>query len=254
MGSSDTKYTTGGGKNGKGLYFLIEMVIIGVNVCFEKGVRIPTGDRNTQMNILVIGCGKVGARLASTLSEEGHDVSIVDRNEKNFEMLSDDYSGMTTVGVPIDQDVLKKAGIESCDAVAAVSQDDNVNIMCSQLARELFKVPSVLARIYDPAREDVFSHFGLHTVCPTKLTVAAVRSALTQNQSLRTINFGAHTVAFTLVPATGEHVGKRARDLSRRMQKDIFAVIHEDLTLSLTVREDVVLQPNEMMIMVSLMD
>lgn len=65
---------------------------------------------------------------ASTLSEEGHDVSVIDRNEKNLELLSDDYSGMTTVGVPIDQDVLKKAGIESCDAVAAVSQDDNVNI------------------------------------------------------------------------------------------------------------------------------
>lgn len=75
---------------------------------------------------------------------------------------------------------MKQAGIESCDAVAAVSQDDNLNIMCSQLAREIFKVPSVLARIYDPAREDVFSHFGLHTVCPTNLTVSAVKSALTE--------------------------------------------------------------------------
>ena len=112
------------------------------------------------MNILVVGCGKVGARLASVLSREGHDVSIVDRFEESFEMLSDDFEGFKTCGVPIDQDVLRRAGIENCDALAAVSPDDNVNIMVRQLAREIFHVPQVLARIYDPAREDVFSHFG----------------------------------------------------------------------------------------------
>ena len=206
------------------------------------------------MNILIIGCGKVGSRLATSLSEEGHDVSIIDKNEKNFEMLGDDYDGLTTVGVPIDQDVLKKAGIESCDAVAAVSKDDNVNIMCSQLARELFKVPSVLARIYDPRREDVFSHFGLHTVCPTNLTVSAVKSALTENQSIRTINFGAHTIAFNLTPVPPELVGRRVRKASERMEKDIFAVIHQDLQISLTINEDAILQPNEMLIMVTVMD
>lgn len=205
------------------------------------------------MNIMVIGCGKVGSMLASSLGEEGHDVSVVDRNKDNFQYLSDDFDGMTTVGVPIDQDVLKKAGIESCDAVAAVSPDDNVNIMCSQLAREIFKVPSVLARIYDPRREDVFSHFGLHTVCPTKLTVSAVKSALTQNQSLRTINIGAHTIAFNLVPVPDEFVGKRAREMSSKMEQDIFGVIHEDLTISLTLQEDIVLQENEMLIVVFLM-
>ena len=178
------------------------------------------------MNILIVGCGKVGLRLATSLSEEGHDVSIVDKDEKNFEMLGDSYDGMTTAGVPIDQDVLKKAGIESCDAVAAVSQHDNVNLMCSQLARELFHVPSVLARIYDPRREDVFSHFGLHTVCPTNLTVSAVKSALTENQSVRTINFGAHTIAFNLIPVPPELVGHPVRKASERMEKDIFAVIH----------------------------
>ncbi|MDD6237290.1 MAG: TrkA family potassium uptake protein [Clostridiales bacterium] len=207
------------------------------------------------MNILVIGCGKVGSQLASMLSEEGHDVSVVDRDAKNFEMLDDSFSGMTTVGVPIDQDVLKQAGIESCDAVAAVSQDDNINIMCSQLAREIFKVPSVLARIYDPAREDVFSHFGLHTVCPTNLTVSAVKSALTENQSIRTINFGAHTLAFNLIQVPDELVGKKASKASDKIaDKDIFAVIHDNFDISLTIKEDVVLQENDMLITVAVMD
>ena len=207
------------------------------------------------MNILVIGCGKVGSQLASMLSEEGHDVSVIDRDAKNFEMLDDNFSGMTTVGVPIDQDVLKQAGIESCDAVAAVSQDDNLNIMCSQLAREIFKVPSVLARIYDPAREDVFSHFGLHTVCPTNLTVSAVKSALTENQSIRTINFGAHTLAFNLIQVPDELVGKRASKASDKIaDKDIFAVIHDNFDISLTIKEDVILQKNDMVITVTIMD
>lgn len=207
------------------------------------------------MNILVIGCGKVGSQLASMLSEEGHDVSVIDRDAKNFEMLDDNFSGMTTVGVPIDQDVLKQAGIESCDAVAAVSQDDNLNIMCSQLAREIFKVPSVLARIYDPAREDVFSHFGLHTVCPTNLTVSAVKSALTENQSIRTINFGAHALAFNLIQVPDELVGKRASKASDKIaDKDIFAVIHDNFDISLTIKEDVILQKNDMLITVTIMD
>ena len=207
------------------------------------------------MNILVIGCGKVGSQLASMLSEEGHDVSVIDRDAKNFEMLDDNFSGMTTVGVPIDQDVLKQAGIESCDAVAEVSQDDNLNIMCSQLAREIFKVPSVLARIYDPAREDVFSHFGLHTVCPTNLTVSAVKSALTENQSIRTINFGAHTLAFNLIQVPDELVGKRASKASDKIaDKDIFAVIHDNFDISLTIKEDVILQKNDMLITVTIMD
>lgn len=197
----------------------------------------------------------MGSQLASMLSEEGHDVSVVDRDAKNFEMLDDSFSGMTTVGVPIDQDVLKQAGIESCDAVAAVSQDDNINIMCSQLAREIFKVPSVLARIYDPAREDVFSHFGLHTVCPTNLTVSAVKSALTENQSIRTINFGAHTLAFNLIQVPDELVGKKASKASDKIaDKDIFAVIHDNFDISLTIKEDVVLQENDMLITVAVMD
>lgn len=78
------------------------------------------------MNILVVGCGKVGSKVASDLSRMGHDVSVVDRSEKRFALLDEDFSGLTVCGVPIDQDVLKLAGVESCDALAAMTEDDNV--------------------------------------------------------------------------------------------------------------------------------
>ena len=81
------------------------------------------------MNIIVVGCGRVGSQLASYLDEVGHDVVVVDRDAENFEALSNRFHGFTVEGVPIDQDVLRRAGIENCDAVAAVSHNDNMNIM-----------------------------------------------------------------------------------------------------------------------------
>ena len=115
------------------------------------------------MNILIAGCGKVGSRLADFLCEKGHDVSIVDNDRSRFELLSDEFSGFTIQGVPIDQDVLRQAGIEGCDAVAALTEDDNTNIMVCQIAREIFNVPRIVARIFDPLREDIFSRFDIQS-------------------------------------------------------------------------------------------
>lgn len=185
------------------------------------------------MNILVVGCGKVGARLASVLSREGHDVSIIDRFEENFEMLSDDFEGFKTCGIPIDQDVLRHAGIENCDALAAVSPDDNVNIMVSQLAREIFHVPQVLARIYDPAREDVFSHFGLHTVCPTNLTVASVKSALLEKERPKVVNINSHTISFSTGDVPKSLIGAEIGTVTLGENQNIFGIVHEDLSLDI---------------------
>ena len=96
------------------------------------------------MNILVVGCGKVGSNLAGILSNQGHDVSVVDRNEEDFDLLPKDFDGFTTIGFPVDLDVLKKAGIESCDAVCAVTPNDNINIMTCEVAKEIFKVQKFL--------------------------------------------------------------------------------------------------------------
>ena len=117
------------------------------------------------MNVLVIGCGKVGVRLAEVLSHYGHNVSI---------------DGLTITGMPMDMTVLRSAGVEACDAVAVVTSDDNLNITVSQIIKEFFGVQNVVSRISDPAREAVFHHFGLKTICSTKLTSSAIMTALTQ--------------------------------------------------------------------------
>ncbi len=119
------------------------------------------------MRIVIMGCGRVGAHLANTMHRE-HDITIIDRSAHAFERLSPEFSGRTVVGPGDDPDVLVQAGIREADAFAALTNRDNVNIMGSEMARELFHVPRVITRIYDHDREDTYHELGLDTICPTE--------------------------------------------------------------------------------------
>lgn len=121
------------------------------------------------MKFVILGCGRVGARMATMLDRMGHEVSIIDLKRESFNRLPDDFGGESIVGVGIDEDVLRSAGIEEADVFAAVTNGDNTNIMASQVAKELFHVPRVIARIYDPLREETYHALGLETICPTTL-------------------------------------------------------------------------------------
>lgn len=126
------------------------------------------------MNVIIVGCGRVGARVASILSHNGHDVTVVDTNPAAFRRLAKEYKGDTIIGTGIDEDVLRSAGIEQADAFVAVTNGDNRNIMAAQVARDIFDVPEVVCRIYDPVREDTYRRLGLSTVCPTTTMSALI--------------------------------------------------------------------------------
>ena len=121
------------------------------------------------MIILIMGCGRVGARIGSQLSRAGHEVTILDLHERAFARLDSDFSGTTLVGNGMDVDVLRRAGIERADAFAVVTQGDNRNIMASQVGRHIFKVPKVVTRIYDPLRQETFEMLGIEAISPTVL-------------------------------------------------------------------------------------
>ncbi|MGN6032671.1 MAG: potassium channel family protein [Thermomicrobiales bacterium] len=125
------------------------------------------------MNVIIMGCGRVGARVASLLDQNGHNVTVIDNNAAAFKRLSPDFSGDAIIGTGIDEDVLRSAGIEDAHAFVAVTNGDNRNIMAAQVARTVFNVPQVICRIYDPVREDTYRRLGLSTVCPTT-TVSAL--------------------------------------------------------------------------------
>lgn len=125
------------------------------------------------MYIIIAGCSKVGASLVNKLSEEGNDVVVIDRDKDNFSQLGSGSNCMTLAGVPIDEDILKDAGIERADALAAVTTDDNTNFMIAQIAQQLYHVPEVITQINDPEKQLVLTTMGLQTICPTRLTVEA---------------------------------------------------------------------------------
>jgi trk system potassium uptake protein TrkA len=120
------------------------------------------------MKIVILGCGRLGAHLARRLDGEGHDVTIIDRMSEAFARLGNDFQGRMVLGTGIDEDILRRAGIEKADAFVAVTNGDNTNAMASEIAKLVFQVPHVVARLYDPVREDTYHTLGLmDTVCPT---------------------------------------------------------------------------------------
>jgi trk system potassium uptake protein len=125
------------------------------------------------MKVVVMGCGRVGARIASILDHNGHGVTVIDVDSRAFRRLPADFRGDTIIGTGIDEDVLRSAWIEEASAFIAVTNGDNRNIMAAQVARIVFEVPEVVCRIYDPVREDTYRRLGLTTVCPTT-TVSAI--------------------------------------------------------------------------------
>jgi trk system potassium uptake protein TrkA len=119
------------------------------------------------MHVMIMGCGRVGARLAKLLLRDGHEVTVLDTSASAFDRLGSEFAGNTLVGDGTDTDDLQKAGIERADAFAAVTQGDNRNIMAAQIAKHIFSVPRVVTRIYDPIRQDTFQTLGLDAISPT---------------------------------------------------------------------------------------
>ena len=177
------------------------------------------------MQIIVIGCGKVGSSLAEILSADGHDIVIVDSDRNAFKLLGPDFGGITVTGVPIDQDVLKLAGIETCDALTAVTPDDNINIMACQVAREIFKVPRVIARIYNPERENVFHEFGLETICPTKMTVDVIKEQILSGEKRTEHIINNKSISFREVKVSHHEAGKKIEMVKVDKGSMIFGVL-----------------------------
>ena len=201
------------------------------------------------MNVLVIGCGNLGSRLADTLCHHGHYVSVIDMNAESFDLLDEDFDGMTVVGMPMDMTVLRSAGVEGCDAVAVVTSDDNLNITVSQIVKEFFGIENVVARITNPAREKVFKDFGLKTVSQTKLSCRAIFSALTSRWKEDQISIGASTIAFKLKEVESILIGRSLDTGPVKPGEIIMGVLDKDGNVELyDGRQKIVLNPTDMII------
>ncbi|MFC1873760.1 potassium channel family protein [Chloroflexota bacterium] len=130
------------------------------------------------MKVIIMGCGRVGARLAGLLAAEEHAVTILDNDPNSFRRLPPDFRGKPLVGNGIDEAVLKKAGIEEADAFISVTQGDNRNVMAAQIARHIFNVPRVICRLYDPLRQEMYSTLGLDAFTSTTIIAEILKKKL----------------------------------------------------------------------------
>ncbi len=121
------------------------------------------------MKVIIMGCGRVGAQLAGLLDADGHAVTILDTDAYSFRRLPPKFGGTALIGNGINEEALKRAGIEEADAFVAVTQGDNRNVMATQIAKHIFNVPKVICRIYDPLRQELYSTLGLETFSPTTI-------------------------------------------------------------------------------------
>lgn len=132
--------------------------------------------------IIIVGCGRLGGSIANLLSKEGKSIVVIDKNESAFTKLSDDFSGFTLEANAIELDTLLRAKIDKADVVVVATDDDNTNIMIAQIAKIIYKVPRVITRLYEPAREEVYKNLNIDTICPTNLSALEFKNIIINNE------------------------------------------------------------------------
>ena len=130
------------------------------------------------MKIVVMGCGRVGAALATELSEEGNDVLVLDIDAQAFRFLPDGFRGRTFVGNGVDVDTLERIKLSTADAFVSTTRGDNRNVMAAQIAKHVFGVKVVATRVFDPLREEMYRNMGLRTINPTRVQAKRLKRVI----------------------------------------------------------------------------
>ena len=189
------------------------------------------------MHVIIVGCGRVGAELAKLLSGESHDVVIIDKTQDAFKRLGGTFNGLTVVGNGFDLALLKQVGIEKADAFCAVTNGDNTNLISAQVAKKIFRVPKVFARVYDPQRAHIYAALGLDIISGTMLFAAMLRDKIIESR-FSSYLIESKDLGVLEIEIKDDLVGKAIQDINipgefivvalRRMQG---VVIHEPKTV-----------------------
>jgi trk system potassium uptake protein TrkA len=201
------------------------------------------------VNIIVVGCGRVGVQLATLFSRDKNSVVIVDNEPQSFNSLGRYFEGRSITGLGFDEDVLIEAGAEECEVLLAVTSDDNTNLMIAEVARTLFGVPRVLARLYNPSRENSYLQLGLDFVCDTNLVAEEMYSMVMAQHSGYVDKFGDFEVLrFVLKLEEPEKQSILVGDLEREHEARVIAFERKDGSLSSIPSKDSVLYPGDIVL------
>ena len=161
------------------------------------------------LSVVILGCGRVGSSLARQMAREGHSITIIDLTSDAFRRLGQKFKGQRVVGTGLDQDTLRKAGLDRADVFVAVTQGDNTNIMAAQIAREVFSVGKVVARIYDAKRAAVYERLGIPTVATVPWSTDRLMRMLLPDGVASAWREPTGTVAILPLPVNEDWVGRR---------------------------------------------
>jgi len=166
------------------------------------------------MNLIIVGCGRIGSELALRVFNDGHQVTVIDRATESFERLGTDFNGRMVCGDVLNQDVLERAGINQVDGVAAVTSDDATNFVVARVAKEIFTVPNVVVRAYDPRRREVFEDLGIRSVASSSWGAQRLYQLLTHQGQLPLISLGHGEVSVVEIQVSEENQGTKISDFS----------------------------------------
>jgi trk system potassium uptake protein TrkA len=183
------------------------------------------------MKVIVVGCGRMGAELALALAREGKAVTVVDRDRRAFARLGTGFAGSTEEGVGFDRDVLLRAGVERSDALAALTSGDNANIVTARIARTIFRVPKVVARVYDPRRAEVYTRLGLQTVSTTTWGVSRIQQLLVHGELNVIRSFGAGGLSIVEHEVPSLWVGRDVGHVNVPGEISVTAILRRDTPL-----------------------
>ncbi|MDY6796468.1 MAG: TrkA family potassium uptake protein [Actinomycetota bacterium] len=180
------------------------------------------------MHVVIGGCGRVGSYLAYMLEREGHTVAVIDKEKDAFENLREGFAGKKVKGVVFDRDALVEAGIEHADAFASVTSGDNSNIVSARLAKEYFRVPRVITRIYDPRRAEIYRRMGIPTIASVTWTGHRILSYLSHPELNSEYQFGNGEVEMLRVEVPYLLVGRKAADVNVPGEVRVISVVRNN--------------------------
>jgi trk system potassium uptake protein TrkA len=182
------------------------------------------------MQSIIIGCGRVGAGLAQSLCQRSQSVTVVDQEATAFERLGPGFTGQTIVGTGFDRDVLLCAGIERADGLAAVTGRDETNVVLARLARQMFRVPRVIARLHDPRHAEVYRRLGIQTITPLTWGIQRLAELLCYAQLNTTLSLGSGEVDIVEVELPYLLVGRTVNELTLVGEIHVAAISREGHT------------------------
>jgi trk system potassium uptake protein len=183
------------------------------------------------MKVIVMGCGRMGERVARMLAGDHHDLAVIDADANLLDHLGAEFPGRKVQGIGFDRNVLVQAGIENADAFAATSPSDNMNVVASRIAREIFHVPRVVARLYDPRRAEIYHRLGLVTMSMIDWGAERIVELITHTDLDPLLAMGQGEVILTKIELPAHLAGRSVRDLQVPGEIGVVSIVRDGAAL-----------------------